>query len=501
MKILLINKQSGKDTSSGYILLLVLISAFVFTIALMGITNLTFSSYRAARHALLNLNSLAVAEGGADAAIVALNTAAVTNASYTGTTAPASNICALATSSNKSTNAVILFNNSTQGKGTYETCIQDNTLINDATNASKNRYERILYSVGKVYQPAGAAFPVAVSRIRLVLEGSPKGDFSVQTGPGGLVMSNSATVTNGNVYVGGGLTMSNTSQIGSIGAPANIYVANYLCPKTSPYTGYPSLCSGATGDPIIINSPAHIYGSVYANGQSSTSGMSNPGLVQNSGVGNTALPAYDRTTQKANVISTITGTQTCSGNSTLTLQANTKISGDLNISNNCTVLVKGDVWITGNYSSTQKGVLQVDASATSPPHVMIDGSTGFTLGQQSSVATNATGVGFEIITVYSTAACGPDCTTVTDTDLVNSIAYTTINLGNQSGGAGSTFYARWTSLSLGNGGSIGAILAQKIYLANSGTIVFGKSITAPTSFAWSVRYYEQVPVKDLQTTN
>ncbi len=498
MRKIFINSRNVND-QSGYILLLVLLSAFVFTIALMGITDLSFSTYKASRHALLNLNSLALAEGGADAAVVALNTAAVTNGSYTGTTAPTGNVCALATSSTKSSNAVALFNNSTQGKGTYETCIQDNTVINDPNDASKNLYEHILYSVGKIYQPANAASPVSVSRVKIILEGSPAGDYAVQTGPGGLVMSNSSTVSNGNVYVGGGLTMSNTASIGSAGAPSKVYVANYLCPKTSPYSGYPALCG--SGEPISISNQAHIYGSTYANGQSTTTGLSNPGLVQSSGVGNTSLPAYDRATQKANVATTLNGNQSCSGSTVLTLQANTKIAGNLSLSNNCTVLVKGDVWITGNYTSTQKGILQVDSSMSTAPHVMIDGSGGITLGQQSSVATNATGVGFEIITMYTTAPCNPDCSSVTGIDLVNSIAVQTISLGNQAVGAGSTFYARWTALSLGNGGSIGAILAQKIFLGNSGTLVFGKSVIAPTSFAWSVRFYEQMPVRDAQTTN
>jgi hypothetical protein len=245
MRIRLSTKPKRLDDTNGYILMLVLISSFVFTVALMGITNLTFSTYKASRHALLNLNSLAVSEGGADASIVALNTAANSGSSYSGTTAPSSNVCALAASSTKTANAVTLYNNATQGKATYETCIQDNNQINSLTDVSKNRYEKILFSVGKIYQPSTATSPVSVSRTKLILEGSPSGDYSVQTGPGGLVMTNSATVTNGNVYVGGLLSMQNTSQIGTIVAPSNVYVGNYSCPKTSPYASYPLLC--ATG--------------------------------------------------------------------------------------------------------------------------------------------------------------------------------------------------------------------------------------------------------------
>lgn len=499
MRFQIKNSSNSSRNEGGYLLLLVLVSAFTFSIMLMAITNLSFSSYKSARNSLLSLNSLAVAEAGADASIVDLNTAANTNAVYQGTTAPVSNSCALATSSTSSATVVTLFSDSARGKGTYETCIQENSVINDPSDSSKNRYEKVLYSVGKIYQPANAPKPRSVSRIKIVLEGSPAGDFAVQTGPGGLVMKNSATVTNGNVYVGGGLTMSDSAQIGTNGASSNIYVANYLCPKTAPYTGYPSLCG--SGEPISIANIAHIYGSVYANGQVSGDRMSGPGLVQSSGVGNVTLPDYPRATHKAAVTTTLTGDQSCSGNETVTYQANTKIAGNLNLSNNCVVYAKGDLWVTGKVESNQKGIIKVDATTTSPPRIMIDGIDGIALNQQSSVATNASGVGFEIITMYSTSSCGADCTSVTGQDLVNSIGVETVSLGNQALGSGSTFYARWTSLSLGNGGSIGAILAQKITLSNAGTIAFGKSNAGSTTFAWSVRFYEQLPVRDAQTTN
>ena len=495
MKIL--NKP--KDSEQGYILLLLLLSAFVFTIALMGITKLSFSTYRASRHALLNLSALAVTEGGADAAIVALNTAANLGSAYTGTTAPVSNVCVLASSSAKSASAVTLYNNATQGKATYETCIQDNTVINDVSDPSKNRYEKILFSVGKIYQPATATFPIAISRVKLILEGVSSGDYSVQTGPGGLVLTNSAVITNGNVYAGGTLSMSNTSQIGTSGAPAQVNVGNYNCPASSPYSGYPLLCGSI--NPITIGNQAHIYGDVYANSQVDGSGMSNGGLKGNSGVGNTSLPAYDEAGQISRVTNTLGGNQTCGGNSTMTIQANTKITGNLTISNNCIVYVKGDLWVFGNIVATQKAFLVADPSATSTIHLMIDGSGGIALNQQTGVASNNSGVGFEIATNYSTAPCNSNCSTVTGQDLVNSIAVTTVNLNNQSLAAGATFFARWTALSLGQGGTVGAILAQKIYLANSGAIAFGHSIAGATTFSWSVRYYEQLPVTDLQTTN
>lgn len=484
----------------GYVLLLVLVAGAAFMLSISSIVTLAFSTYRAARHSYLNVSSLAVAEGGADASILALNTAANAGTSYQGTTAPVSNVCTLATSSTSSAAAVTFFSDTTKGKGTYETCITDNTVINNSSDPSQNRYEKILYAVGKIYQPAAATHPVAVSRVKIVLEGSSAGDYSVQTGPGGLVISNSATVANGSIYVGGGITMTNTAQIGTPTSVATVYAANYLCPTTSPFTGYPALCT--TGQPISVGNLAHIYGSVYANGQIDGTNMTNAGLVQSSGVANVTLPNYDRTAQKNAVTTTITGDQSCgTGTNSLTFLANTKISGDLTISNNCVVTVQGNLWVTGHIKMTQKGIMAADASVTTPINVMVDDSTGISINNQAAIATNAKGVGFNFYAFYSAATCGADCTSVTGADLVNSIAVTTINLNQQSLSSGTTFYARWSSLSLSQGGSIGAILAQKIYLNNSGVISFGKANAGTTTSSWSVRYYDQMAVTDLQTTN
>lgn len=491
--------RQQRHTEGGYILMLVLVSAFAFTVALMGITNLAFATYKSARQSMLNLSALAIAEGGGDAAVVALNAAANASSTYEGTTPPSSNVCALASSSAKSAGAVTVYDNATQGKATYETCIEDNTVINDPADLTKNRYEKVLYSVGKIYQPSTAATPRAVSRVKLILEGSPSGDYSVHTGPGGLVMTSSATVTNGNVYVGGSLSMSNTSHIGTLVSPSIVNVANYDCPKTAPYSGYPALC--ASGSPITINNSAHIYGTVNANGQTSGDGMSDPGLVLTSGVNPVSLPGYNRVAHKNAVTTTINGSQSCSGNTEMTLQANTKINGDLTLSNNCILYLRGDLWITGKITATQKALIITDPSVTSMVHIMIDSADGINLNQQSGMAANELGAGFEVITTYSTAACGNDCTSVTGADLVNSMTYTTIDLNNQSLAAGTTFYALWTSLSLKQGGTVGAIMAQKIYLANSGAIAFGQNAVGTTTYSWNVRYYEQMPVRDAQTTN
>src|SRR5262249_6014284 len=142
----------------------------------------------------------------------------------------------------------------------------------------------------------------------------PAGNYSVQTGPGGLIMQNSSTITIGPIKVGGFLTMSNTSRIGSAAAPVGVGVANMRCPVPV-NASWPQICpSGTQDNPITMNNSAHVYGDVQANGQINASALSNNGLVASSGVSEVVLPDYDRAAQKAAVTSTLTsGAASCSG--------------------------------------------------------------------------------------------------------------------------------------------------------------------------------------------
>jgi hypothetical protein len=105
------------------------------------------------------------------------------------------------------------------------------------------------------------------------------------------------------------------------------------------------------------------------------------------------------------------------------------------------------------------------------------------------VSTNAGGIGMEFITFYSTAGCSPDCTTVTGTDLANSQNLLTISIGNQGDAPGSVLYARWTKVSVGQAGTIGAILGQTIDLGNSGNLSFVSTVST-NNYTYDVRYYE-----------
>jgi len=220
--------------------------------------------------------------------------------------------------------------------------------------------------------------------------------------------------------------------------------------------------------------------------------MSNAGLVSSSGVSAPALPDYDRATQKVAVANNLTGAAaSCtSNNGTVTWPANVKITGDVTADHSCTIVVSGNAWITGNFTMTQSPIIKPGSSVTVQPTIMVDGSTGVSFNNQASVATNATGIGMEFITFYSTAACSPDCTTVTGTDLYNSQNLQTINIGNQGDAPGSVLYSRWTKVVVAQGGTIGAILGQTIDLGNSGNLSFVDTVST-NNYTYDVRYYEQ----------
>ncbi len=480
------------DASGGYVMLLTILVGSVFLTVLTGSIKLGMANYSAARSSYVGLSALAVAEAGGENALFNVNVMAATGNIYSGTTPPTESVCSIANSSTASAGAVTLFNDAVRGRGTYETCVVD--------SGGSGPKEKVVYALGKVYLPANSPRPAAVRRIRLILNGQPGGEYAVHSGSGGLYMSNSANITNGSVYTNGFITMENFSEIGTPSSPVGVVAANHACPKTAPYTNYPQRCPSGT-QPINLSGQAHIYGTVQGNEQTDGTGMSDPGLVASTEIQPIALPSYDRAGQKSRINSsyTMSGDQSCSSG-TLTLRPDTKIAGNLTISNSCTVLVQGDVWITGKVTLTQKGGFKADPALAAMPTVMIDGSSGINYNQQSSVSANSSGIGIQFITFWSAATCSPDCTSVTGADLVNSMNVSTINLNNQALAAGSRFYAYWSGLTMGQGGSIGSIAAQKINLNNSGSISFSSN-QGTSIYVYRVQYYETMAVPDARNTN
>jgi hypothetical protein len=455
----------------GYVMLLAIIMAITLFISLGGVISLTLVSLNSAKRSIYDLSSLYTAEAGIDNAVFQLNA----NQSYTGTNTS----CPLSASGE---NPVTLFSNTNQGKGTYENCVTAGSIPN----------EYVVYSEGKVYRSTTDSSPISTREVRAVIEGSPAGSYAVQTGPGGLIMSNSATINNGPISVGGYLTLSNSATIGSVTSPLTVNIADERCPKSADNT-YPRLCAnGEYDNPITINSPSnHIYGTVNANNQTNnySTQMTDPGLQATSGVTAPTLPTYDRSAQKSDVSNYMDGSDaSCSGSTVQTWPANLKISGDVTLGNNCVTYVSGNVWITGSLSMSQKAIIKPKSGLATQPVIMIDGSSGMTLSNQSYVADNSNSTGIEFITYYCGSGCDPD-STVTGAALAASQTINTITLGQQSNAPGSVFYAYWSEITVNEGGTLGAVLGQTINLAQSGSISFISTVSTG-NYVFDVRYYQ-----------
>lgn len=455
----------------GFTLLMTLVLGVVFMIVALAISRSALANYTSVRRDYNSLNALTSAEAGVDTTITAMNA----NPAYTGT----SSVCPLPESTSGS---VEFYSDAEKGRAVYDTCVENGSIGN----------EKVIWSRARIYRPAGALVPTATRTVRVTVIAStiPSTNYSVQTGPGGLVMTNSSQISNGAVYIGGTLVMTNTAQIGSSATPVATQVANYVCPQPAT-AAFPSLCP--SGQPISLQNQARIYGNVQANGQTNGASMQNPGLTASSGVAAPTLPDYDRTAHKAAVAANLTGAAaSCSGSQQVTWPANVKITGNVTLSNNCQVTINGNAWITGSLSLSNRTVLRVANGITTPPTIMIDGQNGLNLNNQSNVATNNASIGMKIITFWANSACSPDCVNLTGTGLANSQNVTTIQISNQGAGAAAELYSRWSKIQVSNGGTVGRLIGQSINLANTGSISFGLGVSSnPGTTVWGVQYYER----------
>jgi hypothetical protein len=482
MKDRLLAPFRQEQAEGGYVLLLMLITTLALFISLTGILELSLNNLSSAKRSMFDTSALYAAESGLDRAAFELTAA---NGSWSGT--GVSGGCPIAAA--ETSGQVQVFNDTVKGKGTYQVCV---------TNGSIS-HEYIVYSVGRVFKTSSATTPYSTRRVKAVVVGKPVGAYAVQTGPGGMIMRNSANISQGPVYIGGYLSMSNSASIGTSSLPIAVNVANARCPAGGGAT-FPTICAtSANPNPITMASNQNkIYGTVSANDQTNnySSQMVNPGLVSTSGVSAPSLPGYDRVAQVNAVTSTITAAAaTCVSNSgTVTWPANVKITGNVSITNNCTVIVSGNAWITGSFNMRNSAIIKTASTVTAQPTIMVDGSSGVVTQQTSTVATNATSIGMEFITFYSGAACtlatdASYCDSLTGTNLYNAQSVTTVDIGNQGAAAGSVFYAKYSKVTIGQAGTIGALLGQTIDLAQSGNLSFTSTVVTG-NYAYDVSFYD-----------
>lgn len=441
----------------GSLLIPIIVMVPFLVLTIMNYMQLNASSYRLARQDQFNTHAQLAADAGIDYAAQQL----VTDGSWPGTASP------------------VTLSDAQNVRTTYEISIVD-------INANNKN----IIATGKTFRPSNSTTPKSSVTITVGMRPVRTGSYSVVTGVGGLIMRNNSRIVNGNVFINGNLSMSNSAQIGLSILPVNVKVAHQSCPMPAT-ASYPAVCT--SGEPITMAGSARIYGRVEATNQTNGANMSNTGLVANSSVSPVALPDdHDRDAQKAAVAHVRTGTDASCSSGTKIWQANTRIDGNVIISNSCTVLIEGNVWITGNFEMRNLGILKVQEGVTTPPVVMIDGSSGAILRNSSSILPNIGGlVGSRLITYYSTGACSPDCTTLTGAALYNSQQHVTIALENSANGAQTEFYSRWSKTTAGNAGTVGALSGQTVELTNTISITLGTSVTGFGDTIWVIDSYRR----------
>lgn len=357
-----------------------------------------------------------------------------------------------------------------------------------------------------LYKPASSPSPIETRKLEVALQSTGSApatplSFAVVTGTGGLILSSSAQVLGGDLYVNGSIDMSNTASIGSSSSPVRVFVAHTLCPIPADAT-YPRVCgsSETAPQPIDMRGSSWIYGEVRATNQTNGARMSNPGLIAGEASPPAAMPLHDRSAITSSVSSTMTGsTASCSIKKAVTWPAHVKITGDVSTTGSCVAEVEGDVWITGNLSMTTSSTIKVKDGLTEPPTIMIDGNAGFSGAGSSKLQQNSNGVGFNIVTYYAQSSCNPGCTSLSGVDLSNSRLLPTITLSNSFSAPKTYMYARWSKVSISNTGLVGSLAGQLVDISSAGSVnldgdvdEFNPDNGSSTAGNWKITSYKKV---------
>lgn len=453
---------------SGMILVALVALITGFSIIGIALASYASSQYSRTRINTFRANAIQVAEAGIEQSLLQINE----DETFTG----------YATEQ-------VFFDNATQGRGVYTTLIENTADSNAKT----------ITSTAKVYRQSDPVSPVSERKVKVTIVGTNSQGYSVHTGPGGLILSGSANITNSDVFVNGTIAMSGSARIGTNSQPVNVNVAHVACPTGSnPGPTYPQQCT--SGQPITLGSSNYIYGSVCATNQTST-GPNNNIQPGNGGTGlqlgctapPVSTPTYDRAAHIAGVQvtgSASSSTYRCSGSDNKTWPANLKLTGNVNIGGSCDLLITGNVYITGNLDLGGSADIRIaDSVGTNRPVIMVDGN--ITVGGSTSLIANQSGTGAHFISFKSSAACSPNCTTVTGTDLKNSQSLLTVNVGGSANLPGMIFHAYWSKVRLGGSGNMGAAIGQTVELNGSGTVTFG-TILSSGDRTWIVTSYQTI---------
>lgn len=476
-----------RRTEQGLVLILVMVLISVMMVVGLALMSQTTSQYVLTTQSSKLTNATYVAEAGIEQSVHNLNS----TTGFTGYATPQ-----------------VFFNSASQGYGTYTTTI---------TQAPGNAQAKVITSVGKIYHPRNHSKLLSSRTVQVTVVGTTSNGYSIMTGPGGLILSGSATVTNSSLYIGGTIKITGNSTIGTDAKPLGVNVANKAC-LSSDGTTYPVLCSTQPiSMPDWTNSA--IIGDTCATGQTqskfpnngnntnkpqirASSTLGGQGLIAGCTAPDASPPVFNR----ASIISSMTTSATvntsnsnlynCTSNGTYTWPVNVKITGNVNIAGSCTVTIPGNAYITGTLTIGGAAIVKIaDSAGTTQPVIAVDGIIN--IGGSAAINTNASGTGAQFVSFASNStACnlngntsGAGCTTITGKALQTTSTYTTVTVGGAVKVPGMTFDAYWGEVNIGGSGNVGAAAGQTINLSGAGTITFGTQLSSGVS-TWTISSYQ-----------
>ena len=453
----------------GLILVAVLVIIAVLTLVGLALLSQATSQFTLTSAETFNVNALYTAEAGIEESIQQLN--------------QSSDFSGYAT-------AQQFFNNAQQGYGIFTTTIAPST---------QNSTAKVITSTGDVYNYFNHSDLVASRIVEVTAVGTASPGYSVESGPGGLILNGSASITNSSVYVNGTITLNGSSNIGTVSQPLDVYAANDACPSGSnPGSTYPTVCTDGS-QPINMAWSTHIYGSVCATGQTSTGpnnniqdGNGGQGLEAGCTAPTVSMPAYNRSAQIDAVTTTASGTSNdyvcSSGPFNRIWPGNLELTGNVNLGSNCTIDLKGNVYITGNLVIDGAATINVDNSlGTTRPVILVDGT--ITVAGSSAIQENSSGTGVEFISFDSNASCGSSCTSLSGNALYDTSTFQTVTVGGAAKVPGSIFYAYWGETVLEGSGNVGSAAGLTVSLSGAGTVTFGTTLSSGTS-TWTISSYQ-----------
>ncbi len=463
-------KSLGVQDDNGWFLVSAIVMILFLTAIGFTIAQLVTLQYAHARLEEFTQNAQLVAEAGIEQTVNELNS----NSSFTGFSTPQT-----------------FFDNSTQGKGVFTTAVTSNADGKSLT----------VISIGKVYRNSNDTTALVTRGVKVILVGTGSSGYSVLSGPGGLILSGSANITNSSVYVGGTITMTGAAQIGTYNKPLTVDVGNNACPTGSdPGSSYPEVCTNGS-QPISLAYSTDIYGSVCATGQTSTGpnnniqpGNGGQGLESNCTAPVATPPTYNRPAQISAVTTVASGndnTYVCnSWPFNRTWPANLELTGNVTIGSSCNVTIDGNLWVTGNLTIDGAAKVTVE-NGISQPTIMVDGT--ITIGGSAQLVTNSSGTGINFISFDSADPCTTStsnyCSTITGNDLYNSQTMKTITVGGAVNVPGMIFDAYWGEVVISGSGNVGAATGQTVDLNGAGTVIFGTKLASGTQ-TWGITSYE-----------